>query len=139
MDGSGVWSVLLGVGTTVTLTIIVMIALALGALAFFYLSSAVVVLERFARRARRLRWVIVFGALVAAVAAYLSLENASELGVDPVSIGVGSAVSTVVAILSCWAGLRWLQPARLGTLALVGLGLAGALLVGAAGRLDIEV
>ena len=58
-----IWSVLVGAGTTVTLTVVVMIALAINGLALFYLSAAVLVLERFARVVRRPHWVIVFGGL----------------------------------------------------------------------------
>ena len=60
---TAIWEALLGVGTTLTLAVIVMIALALGALALFYVSSAVVVLERFARTVTQVRWVTLFGAM----------------------------------------------------------------------------
>ena len=143
MGATAIWDLLVGTGTALTLTIIVMIALALNALALFYLSSAVLVLERFARRVRRVRWVVVFGVLVAVVTASLSLEQAARLELGPGAsplisssglIAGGWAVVTAVSILICWAGLRWLSPARLGTFALLGLGGAASLWIGATGR-----
>jgi lipoprotein-releasing system permease protein len=139
VETTAFWDLLVGTGTAVTLTIIVMIALALNALALFYLSSAVLVLERFARRVRRLRWVVVFGALVAAAAASLTLEQAARLDLGASSWGGvagGWALVTLLSIVICWTGLRRLSPARLGTFVLVGLGAAASLWIGAAGRLD---
>jgi len=75
---TAIWEALLGVGTTLTLAVIVMIALALGALALFYVSSAVVVLERFARTVTQVRWVVLFGAAIAIVVTYVSLETGSD-------------------------------------------------------------
>jgi lipoprotein-releasing system permease protein len=143
---TAIWDLLVGTGTALTLTVIVMIALALNALALFYLSSAVLVLERFARRVRRVRWVFVFAVLVVAVTGSLSLEEAARLELGPSPLFASSslifggwALVTSVSILLCWAGLQWLSPARLGTLTLLALGGAASLWIGAAGRLEFAL
>ena len=144
----GIWDALLGIGTTLTLTVIVMIALALNALALFYVSSAVVVLERFARTVRRLPWVLFFGGAMALGAAYVSLEAGLELQVDPSQTGdparaadtalafvFGVAfASTAASIGACWLAVRTLSSQRLGTVTLIALGVAAMLLIGSTGR-----
>jgi lipoprotein-releasing system permease protein len=137
-----VWDALIGVGTTLTLTVIVMIALAINALALFYVSSAVVVLERFARTVRRVRWVLFFGVVVALGAAYLSFEVGNEYELagagSPLSLVAavlaGTAALTAVSIGICWLALRSLSSARLGTAALIVMGVAAALMLGGTGR-----
>lgn len=149
MEGSGaLWDVLVGAGTTLTLTVIVMIALAVNALALFYLSSAVIVLERFARPVERVRWVVFFGVATAAMAAFLLLRQASleDAGGSPeefagapwVVLGLCAAVTTV-AVALCSLALRWLAPARLGTVTLVLLGTAASLLVGASMQVQLAL
>jgi hypothetical protein len=141
------WDALLGVGTTLTLSVIVMIALAINALALFYVSSAVLVLERFARTVRRVRWVFFFGALVAGVAGYLSLQLGSEYELAGngdeatfvVSVLAGVAGLTLVSVIVCWLSLRWLSSVGLGTIAALLLGLSLALMVGGARRLDFAL
>lgn len=147
--GSGVvWDLLVGAGTTLTLTVIVMIALGVNALAIFYLSSAVVVLERFARPVQRVRWVVFFGLLIAGSAALLFLRGASTqdggsgpeaLASSPwVVVGLCAAM-TAVAIVICLIALRSLAPARLGTFVLVALGLSASLLLGASGQVAYAI
>jgi lipoprotein-releasing system permease protein len=155
------WEGLLGVGTTLTLTAIVVIALAINALAFFYVSSAVVVLERFARTVRRARWVLVFGAATALAAAYLALAVGSEQELLPLDPFGGSSSSpsiwgwvftslfastlaatsalTAVAVGVCLLALRRLSSARLGNLVLVLLGGSLSLMLGATGRLEFAL
>jgi lipoprotein-releasing system permease protein len=141
-----VWDALLGVGTTLTLAVIVMIALGLGALALFYVSSAVVVLERFARTVTQARWVVCFGAMIAVVATYVSLAEGSDSALGRVSEPAGPVVTlagvvivTLLAVLLCWGALRLLSPARLGSVTLVGLGLAASGMIGATGDLKFSL
>ena len=139
-----VWEVLLGVGTTLTLTVIVMIALALFGLALFYVSSAVVVLERFARTVDRPGWVVFFGVAVALGMAWLAATLGSDYrspGGDEGPVGFlvlvigGTALLTLFSIGACWLALRLLSSARLGQLTLAFVGAAAALMVGSTGRL----
>ncbi len=138
-----VWEVLLGVGTTLTLTVIVMIALALFGLALFYVSSAVVVLERFARTVDRPGWVVFFGLAVAFGMAWLGVTLGSDYGLpggDEGQVGflalvvAGTLALTAVSIGLCWLGLRGLSSARLGKLTLCVVGTASALMIGSTGR-----
>jgi lipoprotein-releasing system permease protein len=138
------WSALAAGGGTLALSFIVVLALGILALALFYLGSAVVVLERFARGARRWRWVAVFAVAVSAIAAAMATRALSPevaalgwtewfrrfLEVAGPALAVSSLATT-----GCWLALHRLAPARLGTLSLVVLGLAGALLVGSTGML----
>lgn len=134
---SVVWDAVLAVGTTVTLTVIVGIALALAGLGVFYVSSAVVVLERFARTVRHARWVWVFGALMAASATYLQLRAASDAGPEPERavwmLPIALALLTAFSIAVCWLAMRFVSSARLGTATVLALGLATALLLGGTG------
>ena len=113
MSDSAVWDVLVGAGTTLTLTVIVMIALALNALALFYLSSAVVVLERFARPVKRSRWVLFFGVIAIGGASFLMLrELATQDGVAalteaPWLVVQHCAILVTVSIGVCVLALRW--------------------------------
>ena len=143
-----IWDALLGVGTALTLTVIVMIALAINALALFYVSSAVVVLERFARTVRRPLWVLVFGTAVALGTAYLSLEVEPPYELSDASDSrasfflmafLGAAGLTAFSIGACWLALRFLSSMRLGTLTLTALGIGAAALVGATGRLPFAL
>ena len=142
-----VWDGLVGVGTTLTLSVIVMIALAVNALALFYVSSAIVVLERFARTVRRVRWVLFFGAIVAGVAAYLFVQVGSEYEVPGASgkgafillVLIGAVVFTVLSVGVCWLAVRWLSSVRLGTVAVLMLGTSAALLIGGERRLDFAL
>ncbi len=141
--GRVIWDAILGVGTTLTLTVIVAIALALAALAVFYVSSAVVVLERFARTVSRAPWLLVFGAAVAGGAAWLQMQSgverelpmAGETQRTGLVVLAGYVLATAVSIGVCWIGLRKLSSSSLGTGTLVVLGLATALGVGSTGQL----
>jgi lipoprotein-releasing system permease protein len=144
--GSSVWDLFVGAGTTLTLTVIVMIALALNALALFYLSSAVVVLERFARPVQRVRWVVFFGLIAAAGTAFLVVRQAAtqdggggELGGSPWAVLASCTVVTAISISLCTLALRRLTATRLGTVVLCTLGVGASLLVGGAARIDLAV
>jgi lipoprotein-releasing system permease protein len=122
---------------------IVALALALAALICFFVGSSVVVLERFARTARR-PWRVVFLALVwglflSALAVGAQTPEAalmrradwlrSWLALLP-WVGIAMAVTLPLA----WAALRWVPPMRLAQVALFLLGIAYALVVGGMAR-----
>ena len=142
-----VWDGMVGVGTTLTLSVIVLIALAVNALALFYVSSAIVVLERFARTVRRVRWVLFFGAIVAGVAAYLFVQVGSEYEVAGdgtqgevlLRVLLGMAGLTGLSVGVCLLAVRRLSAARLGTVAVLVLGVSAALMIGGARRLDFAL
>ena len=142
-----VWDGMVGVGTTLTLSVIVLIALAVNALALFYVSSAIVVLERFARTVRRVRWVLFFGAIVSGVAAYLFVQVGSEYevvgdgtqGAVLLRVLMGTAGLTGLSVGVCLLAVRRLSAARLGTVAVLVLGVSAALMIGGARRLDVAL
>ena len=135
---ASLWQWLGTIGGGVALAFIVALALGIVSLTAFYIGSAVVVLERFARIVSRWRWVVVFGLLMAlSLFLYLVLSRLPELGelaaVEAVTapswgaLGAASLLVTISAIAICWGLLRWLAPARLGVLSLVVFGLAALL------------
>ncbi|HEY5658956.1 MAG TPA: ABC transporter permease, partial [Myxococcota bacterium] len=73
------WDVLTAAGGTVALTLIVAIALAIGAMTLFFAGSAVVVLERFARAAKRTRSLVGCAAFWSLLVGYAAL-HLRELG-----------------------------------------------------------
>jgi lipoprotein-releasing system permease protein len=133
------WRWLAAGGGTLALSFIVALALSIVALTVFYLGSAVIVLERFARAARSPVHVAVAAGLAslatAAVVVRLSVDEApilswSEwLGHLLRSWG-GAALLTALVTLAVWAALRWLAPAALGRATLVWLGLGLSLWLG---------
>jgi lipoprotein-releasing system permease protein len=142
VPADAIWDALTAGGGTLALSFIVLMALGLLALTAFYLGSAVVVLERFARTARSWRWVVVFGlatsALAAVTAVRLSLPEAGELswsewGHAFLPAATRALVLGAFAIALIWGALRGLRPALLARACLVLLGVACALWVGAAG------
>ncbi len=149
MEGSGgfastLWQWLAAGGGTLALSFIVVLALGLLALTVFYLGSAVVVLERFARVARRVRWAAAFGALAALLAAAGAVRTAVDHApvlpwgawwAEVATFGLYTGLLTAFLIGACWLALRRLAPARLGTVSLVWLGVAAALWLGSTGNL----
>jgi lipoprotein-releasing system permease protein len=142
-----VWEALLGIGTTLTLSVIVMIALALAALALFYVSSAVVVLERFARTVQRARWVFFFGAIISAAFAAFAARMVVDLDLlggqarDSLLLLslVPAAGVTAISIGIVWLVLRKLSSGQLGRLMLVVMGTSTAFLVASTGRMGLAV
>ncbi len=140
---ASIGSVITAAGGTMALSLIVALAIAIGVLTLFYLGSALVVLERFAREARRPGGVILFGLAthlsVAAVVLRIRLPEAaaqpwSEWAGHFFSVALRGLPLSVAAIALAWLALRRLTPARLGTLVLLILALAVALWLGATGR-----
>jgi len=138
---SVLWDALSAAGGTLALSFIVAIAAGIGALLLLFLGSAVVVLERFARSARRWRGVLVAGLVWSAAvglviwggparsaASYeeplLGPASGVALGALAVALGMGGA-----ALL-----LRRVSSARLAEGAAVLAGLGYALVVGATGQ-----
>jgi lipoprotein-releasing system permease protein len=130
-------------GSGLALTFILAIAIGVLALILLYASSAVVVLERFARTARDPVWAILFGLAAALVAGALLLHRVPEVlasWIPPSTVGAAlsvfacTALATGAAISSCWLLLRKTDAARRGTAVLVVLGLGLALWLGASAR-----
>ncbi|MBW1684870.1 MAG: hypothetical protein JRS35_07365, partial [Deltaproteobacteria bacterium] len=136
------WEVLTAAGGTLALTLIVAIAIGINALTLLFVGSAVVTLERFARVARRWRSVLGFGlcwaALVGAGSLYWSEPGAfgeTHRAGQWALASAGSALAVSLAVALTWVVIRRVSSARLGTVALVALGLGFALVVGASGQL----
>jgi hypothetical protein len=132
------WDVLTATGGAVALTLIVAIALGISAMTLLFAGSAVVVLERFARAARRTRTLVGCGALWSLVVGAAAIElQAAELAALPLrekALAWGVALTwsaALVAVAMCVArlGLRWVRPAHLAiaTLLLMGLGASAVL------------
>ena len=136
--GASAWSFLGAAGGGLALVFIVALAAGILALTLFYLGSAVVVLERFARVARRGWSIAVCGLVMSGLGGAVLLEwTRSERGpaswMDQVQwwlgasiqVGVGVAIAMAVAAVL----VRRVRPERLaaGVVGVAGLG-AGALL-----------
>ena len=141
------WEWLSAAGGSVALAFIVAIALGINALTLLFLGSAVIVLERFARAARRPA-AIVSASLVAALLGgaiaveFAGPEAAAEGGSFVERWGVhAAAIGGVVLVLVplTWLLLRRLSPARLGAVSLALLGAGYALVVGGLGRLPFAL
>jgi lipoprotein-releasing system permease protein len=140
--GAG-WQLLTAAGGTLALSFIIAIALGINALTLLFLGSAVVVLERFARAARRL-WTSALAALVVAAGAggllaELRAPDAMAAGGEAALRAFGESagvtlLAVAVGVPLVRLGLRFLPPARLGRLALVVLGLGYGLAVGGTGK-----
>lgn len=96
MSGGGVWGALVdalaAASGTLAFSFIVALALGLAALVVLFLTSAVVVLDRFARTARRPGWIAGVGVVWAALAG-----QALSSAVSPASLGVQADADTVHA------------------------------------------
>ena len=136
--GASAWSLLGAAGGGVAVVFIVALAAGILALTLFYLGSAVVVLERFARVARRRGSIAVCGLVTSGLGGAVLLEwTRSERGPVPwldqvqwwlgtsAQVGVGVAIAMALAAVL----VRRVRPERLaaGVVGVAGLG-AGALL-----------
>ncbi len=140
--GAG-WHVLTTAGGTLALSFIVAIALGINALTLLFLGSAVVVLERFARAARRV-WTSALAALAVAAGAggllaELRAPDAMAAGGEAALRAFGesaalAALAVAVGVPLVRLALRFFPPARLGRLAAAVLGLGYGLAVGGTGK-----
>jgi lipoprotein-releasing system permease protein len=133
----GVWRLVEAVGGGLSLVVIALLFLAIAILGLVYLGAAAIVLERFARAARRPLPVLVaalgFSAAAAAIQARVEVEELalagwSEWGVEWLARIGPIALACAVAMALVFALLRWLSAGRL----VVALGVGLIALVGAA-------
>lgn len=138
---AGLWDVATAAGGGAALAFIVAIALGINALTVLFFGSAVVVLERFARAARRWSSVAVAAVAVSVLAAGLlrglhdpaaTDETRAALASWPGAFGASLAIC-LLCIGLAWVLLRFLPSATLGRVALLALGLGYAVLVGGLG------
>jgi len=138
----GIWNLLSAAGGTVALTFIVALAVGINALLIFFVGSAVVVLERFARVARSPGAALGSATVLVLLGAWLFVgQTMPELKTRPFAEWLphfGTAAAALGALAALAMGLAWLAlrlpPASLGRAALALLGLAGALFIGSAGN-----
>ena len=140
---ASVWESLSVVGGSIAVSFIVALALGIIALTSFYVGSAVIVLERFARVASR--WpsllLVWLGASAIASAVAITWDPAELAGLSPaqwaLAWGKGAAaIAPLVALMLAlvWFLLRWLRPARLAELTVALLSTGVSLVVGGLGR-----
>lgn len=140
------WQVFSAAGGGLAFTFIVCVAVAVFALGVLYIASAMVVLERFARVARRRATVASFylafslatGLLLRASQspdARILPEGAAEL---PAAIAIGGFV-VASAMGVCWLAITRIDATKRGTGVLVVLGLALALWLGATGQVLVAL
>ena len=137
------WEWLERAGGVFALSFIVALALSLVGMALVYLTSAVVVLDRFARTANEGRWIAVCGGawalLCALVAARGVTPETLDLAVDPGRLAWAMAGIGAGGTLLCMAGVRLLlgavRPANLGLGACLTLAVGYTLLVAGIGNL----
>ncbi len=135
----GIGAALANLGASAALAFIVALAAGIAVLAVLYIGSAVVVLERFARVARRPFWIVVFALGIGLIAA-LTIQRSShpELSAQTgqiwwqsfleiaVSCALGSAIATSASLFL----LRRVDPTRLANGVVLVLGLGVFLLLG---------
>ncbi len=138
------WEVVTSTGSAVALTFIVALALGIGALTLFFFGSSVVVLQGFARAARRplpvLAMVLLWSAALGLwVAGNKDLRELLPTEFTPLVVWAsaslaGFGVTGLLVAVCAWL-LRAISPASLAraSLAVLGLGYAG--IVGGSGRL----
>ncbi|MDJ0867199.1 MAG: lipoprotein-releasing ABC transporter permease subunit [Myxococcota bacterium] len=136
-----IWEIAGATGGTLALAFIVALALGLAALAALFSGAAVVVLERFARRRRRLGPALLTWGLASLSVALVAVEaNAPGLAEDTRALrhalplaaaGASAAVGLTMGFVAL--ALRWLAPRTLARLALGALALGIALTQGALG------
>ncbi len=140
----GAWDVATAAGGTLALAFIIALALGINALTLLFVGSAVVVLERFARAARRFSSIALMAAGVATLVGGLAADTMvphqiSAGGLSALRAwGLGAAWALVVIAVTATLvrfTLKRLAPARLGAIALVLLGLGYALVVGGTDQL----
>jgi len=125
------WDVVGAAGGSLALAFIVLLALGLGALTAMFAGAAVVVLERFARQARRLRSALAVAALFALAAALVGIDvelpgalgNRAELARALPAAALGAALAVGFAMATAWALLHLLSPRALGIATLTALAL----------------
>jgi len=144
--GDLLWQVLAAGGGGLALTFIVALALGLLALTVFFLGSAVVVLERFARAASRpLPALAAALAVSAAVAALAVGAAAPEARVLPWGDWLASfarllgllAVASALAVAAVAGLMRWLPPSRLASVATLVVGFAVGIWLGSTGQAEL--
>lgn len=137
---SGLLDALSAAGGSLALGFIVALIVGLVAMAVVFVGSSIVVLDRFARVARRPGWVALAAfAVAASIAAVVVREQMPELSVRPfqewldVYLGVlaRGLVTTAVACGVVALALRRVGPERLARIAVLWLSLAVALYAGA--------
>jgi len=136
------WEWLAAAGGSVALGLIVALAVGINALTVLFLGSAVIVLERFARAARRPLVMVLVAIAVALVGGVIATslagpEAISEAGGFAPAWGVrvgAIAIVLLVLVPVTRLVLARLAPARLGAAALFVLGAGFALVVGGLGR-----
>jgi lipoprotein-releasing system permease protein len=138
------WEVVTSTGSAVALTFIVALALGIGALTLFFFGSSVVVLQGFARAARRplpvlamvLLWSAALGLWVAGSEDLRELlpGEFTPLVVWASASLAGLLVTGVLVAVCAWL-LRAVSPASLARASLAVLGLGYAAIVGGSGRL----
>ena len=137
------WDVLATAGGTVALSFIVALALGINALTLVFLGSSVVVLERFARSARRPGSIALASLCAAPLAGALAVqifgEEAGAGALSPGALWLRATAAALVAVALLVAFTRFVisrtGPERLATASLVVLGVGYALLVGGTDRL----
>jgi lipoprotein-releasing system permease protein len=140
---ASVWESLSLVGGSIAVTFIVGLALGMVALANFYVGSAVIVLERFARSVTGVTSVVMMWLLACMLASFVALVW------DPAAVGsldtyewsaawartAGLAAPGVALMIGvAWCLLRFLRPARLAELTVATLSMGFSLAVGGLGR-----
>jgi len=116
--GAAVWDALTAASGTLALSFIVALALALIGTGVVFLTSAVVVLDRFARTARHPGWIaaaaVGWASLGAAVAARSLTPEALGIEVDAETLrwfaAAYGAGGTLLAMALVWVGLHRLRP-----------------------------
>jgi len=140
--GASVWDGLTAASGTLALSFIVALALAFVGLGVLFLTSAVVVLDRFARTARRPAWIVgatlVWAVFGAAMAARSLTPEALGLEIEAARLRTWAALygatGTVVAVGVVWLALHRLRPATLAGVACTVLSTAYALVMAGMGR-----
>jgi len=139
MTGAGLWDVLTTAGGSVALAFIVALVLGIGVMAVLFFGSAVVVLDHFAREAKRWVWAIVvtvgFAALLGALGT--DEESIEALGIAwpglwQAWLGASAVALVLLGVAQALAALllRFVPARRLALVTVIGLGTGFALFVG---------
>ncbi len=145
---SAFWQDATSIGGGIALAFIVSLSLGMAGLAVLYCGSAVVVLDRFARVARRPLWQFVSGGLVAVLGAIVFLQlSRPELALQPWAnwrAGLVEALPPVAGLVAMamgvvWGILRLADPARVGALLQGAVALSLAAVAAARGVAELPV
>ncbi len=138
------WQIVSAAGGGLALTLIVGIGVAVFGLTLLYVASSVMVLERFARTARSRILILVFGALVALLAAGFVVDGrwlerwlAEGSGALLGAAGGLGALSAAAAIGICRVALARTTSAVRGTAVLLTLAAAGSLWLGSTAQFGL--